>query len=165
VKPKESKPRLSATGGKKLGKVKDAKVGDKRQLDLSTLDDAHYQEMADSARRQDTQLALEAKRTELQLEREKNKRRKLELETEKMRREDEDRKERLRRDDERDKRFYCMMENMVGMGGTGLNFNNMPGGHRWLRRMRTIRVRTRNTVILICSIILELIRILLVIFK
>lgn len=59
--------------------TKPTKTGEKRPFDLTDLDEAHRQDMADSARRQDHCIELEVKRTELELERERNKKRKLEL--------------------------------------------------------------------------------------
>ncbi|KAF7366981.1 hypothetical protein MSAN_00956800 [Mycena sanguinolenta] len=91
-----------------------AKTGDKRAFDLSALDDAHRQDMADSARRQDTRLALEMERTKLQIEREKNKKRKLEFEAERMRMDQQERRERLRREEERDNRLFSLISGMVG---------------------------------------------------
>ncbi|KAJ7862093.1 hypothetical protein B0H14DRAFT_2740782 [Mycena olivaceomarginata] len=104
---KKSVGPVKAEREKKL-KVEKSKTGEKRTFDLASLDETHRQDMADSARRQDDRLGLEVKRTELQLERERNKRRKMELD-----------QERLRREEERDKRFFSLMEGMMsgGMGG------------------------------------------------
>ncbi|KAF8164290.1 hypothetical protein K438DRAFT_2067463 [Mycena galopus ATCC 62051] len=98
--------------------AKPAKTGEKRAFDLTDLDEAHRQDMADSARRQDNRIELEMKRTELELEREKNKKHKLELEAERMRMEREDRQDRMRRDEERDNPFFSMMSGMMG-GASG----------------------------------------------
>ncbi|KAJ7302155.1 hypothetical protein DFH08DRAFT_759748 [Mycena albidolilacea] len=100
--------------------TKPTKTGEKRPFDLTDLDEAHRQDMADSARRQDHRIELEVKRTELELERERNKKRKLELEAERIRMEREDRQDRMRRDEDRDNRFFGMMSSMMGRG-TGMH--------------------------------------------
>jgi hypothetical protein len=104
------------------------KAGDKRTFDLSGLDEAHRQDMVDSARRADGRLALEVKRAELQLEREKNKRRKLDFEAERLRMEREDRQECTRREEERDNRFFGFMSSMMGArAGPSAHFGAPPG--------------------------------------
>ncbi|KAJ7896726.1 hypothetical protein B0H14DRAFT_3605207 [Mycena olivaceomarginata] len=123
VKPeKKTEKEKSSSRGKpakpavKPGDKASAKPGDKRTFDLTALDEAHCQDMADSARRQDARLALEAKRTDLQLEREKNKKRKLEFDAKRLRIEQEDRRERMRREEERNNRVFGLMLGMMGMG-------------------------------------------------
>jgi hypothetical protein len=93
-----------------------AKAGEKRTFDLSSLDEAHRKDMADSACRQDSCIDLEVKRTELQLERERNKKRKLDFDAERLRMDHEDRRERMRREEERDNRFFGFMSGMMGVG-------------------------------------------------
>jgi hypothetical protein len=107
---------VKAEREKKL-KVEKSKTGEKRTFDLASLDETHRQDMADSARRQDDRLGLEVKCTELQLERERNKRRKMELD-----------QERLRREEERDKRFFSLMEGMMSGGMGGIRGSGMGGG-------------------------------------
>ncbi|KAF8126106.1 hypothetical protein K438DRAFT_1790758 [Mycena galopus ATCC 62051] len=55
--------------------AKPAKTSEKRVFDLTGLDEAHRQDIADSARGQDNRIELEVKRTELEFEHEKNKKR------------------------------------------------------------------------------------------
>ncbi|KAF8186835.1 hypothetical protein K438DRAFT_1973042 [Mycena galopus ATCC 62051] len=104
--------------------TKPAKTSEKCVLTLTGLDEAHHQDMADSARRQDNRIELEVKRTELEFEREKNKKHKLELEAERTRMEHEDRRERMWDDKERDNRFFSMMSGMMG-GGSGMQASSL----------------------------------------
>ncbi|KAK7022504.1 hypothetical protein R3P38DRAFT_2780517 [Favolaschia claudopus] len=90
-------------GEKDRVKNKNLKAGDKRPFDLSSLDAIHQQDLEESARRRDSRLELESRRTELQIERERNKRAKLELE-----------KDRLKREDERERRMFDLIASMRG---------------------------------------------------
>ncbi|KAF8213358.1 hypothetical protein K438DRAFT_1956755 [Mycena galopus ATCC 62051] len=99
--------------------AKPTKTGQKCVFDLTGLNEAHRQDIADSAQGQDNRIELEVKCTELEFEREKNKKHKLELEAEQMRMEREDCQEHMQHDEKRDNRFFSMMSGMMG-GGSGM---------------------------------------------